>query len=138
METIETRLHDLPIFEGLQPADLELIAGCASNVRFREGEPLFREGDEANSFYVLRHCTVALEPVGGGGLEPAPGQFTMLYAFGIGEVPISVSGDVGGPLVHTVRAVGSVTQALCAARRGSVLGVRGPFGNAWPVADVLG
>jgi anaerobic sulfite reductase subunit B len=82
--------------------------------------------------------TLALEPVGGRPLEPAPGQFTMLYAFGIGEVPISISGDVGGPLVHTVRAVGSVTQAICAARRGSVLGVRGPFGNAWPVADALG
>jgi anaerobic sulfite reductase subunit B len=82
--------------------------------------------------------TLALEPVGGRPLEPAPGQFTMLYAFGIGEVPISISGDVGGPLVHTVRAVGSVTQAICAARRGSVLGVRGPFGNAWPVADAIG
>jgi CRP/FNR family transcriptional regulator, cyclic AMP receptor protein len=72
METIETRLHDLPIFEGLQPADLELIAGCASNVRFREGEPLFREGDEANSFYVLRHGTVALETY-----VPARGPFTI-------------------------------------------------------------
>jgi anaerobic sulfite reductase subunit B len=82
--------------------------------------------------------TLELEPVSGVALQPAPGQFTMLYAFGIGEVPISVSGDAGGPLVHTVRAVGSVTQAICAARRDSVLGVRGPFGNAWPVADALG
>jgi anaerobic sulfite reductase subunit B len=80
--------------------------------------------------------TLELEPVGGDQLVVAPGQFTMLYAFGIGEVPISVSSaDAGGPLVHTVRAVGPVTQAICASRPGAVLGVRGPFGNVWPVDD---
>jgi anaerobic sulfite reductase subunit B len=82
--------------------------------------------------------TLELEPVAGDRLRPAPGQFTMLYAFGIGEVPISVSGDTTGPLVHTVRAVGAVTKAICASRPGSVLGVRGPFGNAWPVDDFAG
>jgi NAD(P)H-flavin reductase len=82
--------------------------------------------------------TLELEPVSSDRLRPAPGQFTMLYAFGIGEVPISVSGDTAGPLVHTVRAVGAVTQAVCTARTGDVLGVRGPFGNAWPVDDVVG
>jgi anaerobic sulfite reductase subunit B len=79
--------------------------------------------------------TLELEPVAGGGPTPRPGQFTMLYAFGIGEVPISVSGDTEGPLVHTVRAVGAVTEAICSARPGAVLGVRGPFGNSWPVED---
>ena len=82
--------------------------------------------------------TLELEPAGGESLKLSPGQFTMLYAFGIGEVPISISGDVQGPLVHTVRAVGSVTQAICGARRGAVLGVRGPFGNSWPVEAALG
>ncbi|MGZ8715979.1 MAG: FAD/NAD(P)-binding protein [Gaiellaceae bacterium] len=82
--------------------------------------------------------TLALEPVAGDRLRPAPGQFTMLYAFGIGEVPISVSGDTTGPLVHTVRAVGAVTRAICASRPGSVLGVRGPFGNSWPVDENAG
>jgi anaerobic sulfite reductase subunit B len=82
--------------------------------------------------------TLELEPVGGEPPRPTPGQFTMLYAFGIGEVPISVSGDAEGPLVHTVRAVGAVTQAICRAKRGAVLGVRGPFGNAWPVEAALG
>jgi len=81
--------------------------------------------------------TLELEPVTSGRLELAPGQFTMLYAFGIGEVPISISGDTEGPLVHTVRAVGAVTQAICAARPGQVLGVRGPFGNSWPADDAL-
>jgi NAD(P)H-flavin reductase len=81
--------------------------------------------------------TLELEPVAGEALEVSPGQFTMLYAFGIGEVPISVSGEPGGPLIHTVRDVGAVTAAICASRPGTVLGVRGPFGNAWPV-DVAG
>jgi NAD(P)H-flavin reductase len=82
--------------------------------------------------------TLELQPVDGERLEFRPGQFTMLYPFGVGEVPISVSGDPSGPLVHTVRAVGAVSQAICAARPGAVLGVRGPYGNAWPVAEVEG
>jgi NAD(P)H-flavin reductase len=66
----------------------------------------------------------------------APGQFVMVYVFGVGEVPISVSGAVerAAPLVLTVRSVGAVTRALCASVPGSVLGVRGPFGNGWPPA----
>jgi NAD(P)H-flavin reductase len=82
--------------------------------------------------------TLELEPVEGAPLDFAPGQFTMLYAFGIGEVPISICGERGGPLVHTVRAVGAVTEAICASKPGSVLGVRGPFGRGWPVEEALG
>jgi anaerobic sulfite reductase subunit B len=82
--------------------------------------------------------TLRLEPLDGPPLDVRPGQFTMLYAFGIGEVPISVSGEAGGPLVHTVRAVGAVTEAICASRPGTVLGVRGPFGNAWPCESETG
>ena len=54
--------------------------------------------------------TLELEPASGAPRPSAPGQFTMLYVFGIGEVPISVSGEPDGPLVHTVRAVGAVTR----------------------------
>src|SRR4249919_2020827 len=82
--------------------------------------------------------TLELEPAAGVPLQLSAGQFTMLYAFGIGEVPISISGDVEGPLVHTVRAIGAVSRAICGAKRGAVLGVRGPFGNAWPVEAALG
>ena len=76
----------------------------------------------------------------GGGLPFAPGQFTMLAAGGAGEVPISISGDPARPerLVHTVRAVGAATRAICAAEPGRVLGVRGPFGRPWPVDEVEG
>jgi NAD(P)H-flavin reductase len=84
--------------------------------------------------------TLELEPRGGEPLKFAPGQFTMLSAGGAGEVPISISGDPDRPerLVHTVRAVGLATQAICAADPGRVLGVRGPFGNDWPVEHVRG
>lgn len=80
--------------------------------------------------------TLELEP-GSGAPQPfEPGQFNMIYAFGVGEVPISICGDPGGagPLEHTVRAVGPTTQAICASRPGDFLGVRGPFGSAWPTA----
>lgn len=81
--------------------------------------------------------TLALEPVSGAPLESEPGQFTMLYAWGVGEVPISISG-YGSTLVHTVRDVGAVSHAICAAKPGTVLGVRGPFGNAWPLEEAAG
>jgi CRP/FNR family cyclic AMP-dependent transcriptional regulator len=60
METIEQILQSVPLFAGLTPPELELIAGCGSNVQF-EGELLFRDGDQADTFYVLRHGSVALE-----------------------------------------------------------------------------
>ncbi len=84
--------------------------------------------------------TLELEARSGEPLEFEPGQFTMLAAGGAGEVPISISGDADSPqrLVHTVRAVGLATQAVCAAEPGGVLSVRGPFGRPWPVEDVEG
>ena len=72
METIETILQGVPLFQGLTPAQLELIAGCGSNVRFSEGELLFRDGDEANTFYVVRHGSIALET-----FVPARGAVTI-------------------------------------------------------------
>jgi len=73
-------------------------------------------------------------------LEFAPGQFTMLSAGGHGEVPISISGDPDRPgiLVHTVRAVGLATEAICSAQPGDTLGVRGPFGAPWPIEALEG
>lgn len=70
----------------------------------------------------------------------AAGQFNMLYVFGVGEVPISISGDPAKPqtLVHTTRAVGVVTKAMRKLQRGGMVGVRGPFGTHWPVAEALG
>jgi NAD(P)H-flavin reductase len=70
----------------------------------------------------------------------APGQFNMLYAFGVGEVPISISGDPAKreALIHTTRAVGAVTNAIWKLRRGDIVGVRGPFGTSWPMEEAKG
>ena len=78
--------------------------------------------------------TLLLRPAGDPIAPPLPGQFTMLYAIGVGEVPVSVSG-IGQDqvLVQTIRAVGAVTRALCAAEPGDMIGVRGPFGTDWRV-----
>lgn len=80
------------------------------------------------------------------GLEPlvgdrefrfAPGQFNMLYVYGVGEVPISISGDPTKPLslVHTTREVGTVTRAMRTLKVGDTIGVRGPYGTSWPVDE---
>jgi NAD(P)H-flavin reductase len=85
--------------------------------------------------------TLDLTPVNGTRTIPfAPGQFNMLYLFGVGEVPISISGDPGRPqtLVHTTRVVGTVTRTMRQLRVGDTLGVRGPFGNPWPVEEAFG
>jgi NAD(P)H-flavin reductase len=75
-----------------------------------------------------------------GGFAFAPGQFNMLYVHGVGEVPISISGDPARPdrLVHTIRAVGAVTRVMDRLGAGDALGVRGPYGSAWPVDEVRG
>lgn len=69
-----------------------------------------------------------------------PGQFNMLYGFGVGEVPISISGDTSSPgtLIHTIREVGAVTKALRKLKQGDYVGVRGPFGSSWPVEKAFG
>lgn len=59
--TLEHVLADVPAFDGLGEERLALLAGCAGNVRFAAGQVLFREGDQADTFYVVRHGTVALE-----------------------------------------------------------------------------
>lgn len=84
--------------------------------------------------------TFTLELEAPPGAAPRPGQFNMLYAFGVGEVPISLSGDPAraGVFVHTTRAVGAVTRAMRGLRRGAALGVRGPFGRSWPLEEAAG
>ncbi len=82
--------------------------------------------------------TLALEPHRGQLPAFAPGQFNMLTAFGVGEVAISISSAPGGAgaVEHSIRDVGAVTHALCEARIGSVVGVRGPFGTHWGIGGI--
>lgn len=72
METIEALLRDAPVFAGLTQDNLALLAGCGSNVHFAAGDVLFREGDAADSFYVIRHGSVVLET-----FVPARGAVTI-------------------------------------------------------------
>ena len=83
--------------------------------------------------------TLNLTPLAG--LRPSfePGQFNMLYAFGVGEVAISMSGDrEHNAFVHTVRDVGAVSGAIAKLAPGAVIGLRGPFGTGWPVKEAEG
>jgi len=85
--------------------------------------------------------TLSLEAGNGNGHPSfAPGQFSMLYVFGVGELPISISGDPEEPgrLVYTVRSVGKATNALVTKTAGESLGVRGPFGTSWPMTKARG
>ena len=85
--------------------------------------------------------TLELEPEDGGNIPQfATGQFNMLYVFGVGEIPISISGDPAkrSPLVHTTRAVGTVSKAMRDLKPDDVIGVRGPFGSSWPIKQAEG
>ena len=82
--------------------------------------------------------TLRLEPVDG--VRPAfrPGQFNMVTSFGQGEIAVSMSGAARAvePLEHSIRRVGAVSAALCAAPIGAVVGIRGPYGTSWAVEEV--
>ncbi len=69
-----------------------------------------------------------------------PGQFNMLYAFGVGEAAISISSDSAkkNSILHSIHKVGYVTNALSKLKKGDVIGIRGPFGKAWPLEEIKG
>ncbi len=109
----------------------------------RPGDPMVPRRYEVRRVRQDTHDTFTLELTeveGGGALTFLPGQFNMLYLFGVGEVPISISGDPGeaGVLVHTTRAVGTVTKVMKELKRGDMIGVRGPYGRPWPVMEARG
>jgi NAD(P)H-flavin reductase len=84
--------------------------------------------------------TLTVDPPNGVRTGFRPGQFSMLWVFGVGEAPISISGDPGddGHLAYTVRRVGEVTRAVVNCRPGEAIGLRGPFGAGWPLEDARG
>lgn len=69
-----------------------------------------------------------------------PGQFNMIYVFGVGEVPISISSSPKevSYITHTTRSVGAVTNAINALHTGDLVGIRGPFGSNWPLEKAIG
>ena len=75
MKGIEDLLRHHPFVEGLEEDIVDLIAGCAKNVVYQANEYLFREGESADFFYLIRHGTIALEM-----FMPGKGPHTFLTA----------------------------------------------------------
>jgi len=92
-----------------------------------------RHTDTADTF-ILRLEAENGEPL------PAfsPGQFNMVYVFGVGEVPLSIGGVPSRQLLHTARTVGTVTRGMSQLRPGDQVGIRGPFGSSWPLEEAVG
>lgn len=135
MELLSTRELALLPAPAAHPRTCAAGAALADPMRPRPFRVVGRTRENYDTF------TLDLVPAdGGGGFAFAPGQFNMLYQFGVGEVPISISGDPArtGALIHTLRRVGGVTRALGELARGDTVGVRGPFGRPWPVAEAAG
>ena len=61
IQTLEPIIRGLPFFQGMEERHLEVITGCAKNVRFAEGETIFREGDPADLFYIVREGLVSVQ-----------------------------------------------------------------------------
>jgi len=61
MEDLERSLREHAFLQGLDEAHVKVLVGCSRNIRFRPGELLMHDGDEANTFYLLRQGKVALE-----------------------------------------------------------------------------
>lgn len=110
----------------------QFIAGSMQPRRFRI-DKVYWETDET--------FTHELIPIDGGRFfHFHPGQFNMIYMFGVGEIPISICGDPEDStrLYHTTRVVGAVTKRKQYLKAGDVLGIRGPYGNGWPVDKAIG
>jgi len=102
--------------------------------------PAVIEDIQPEAYGISTFSLVFLDPAEVSAYRFQPGQFNMLYLPGFGEVAISISSDPSLPRVvgHTVRYAGSVTRALGRLKVGDVIGVRGPYGSAWPLEKALG
>ena len=72
--------------------------------------------------------------------EFEPGQFNMLYLYGVGDVPISIVNDpLDSHIIdHTIRVVGRVTRGIDKLKAGDRIGLRGPYGRGWPMQQSKG
>jgi NAD(P)H-flavin reductase len=103
----------------------------------REAEIVRRVQESATIFTLYLRF---VDPLAHAGYMYDPGQFNMLYLYGVGEVPISIVSDPEHEdlLVHTVNRVGRVTRGLAQLREGQRLGIRGPYGRGWPLREAEG
>ncbi len=80
METLEPLLAEHPFVRGMSPSQIETVAGCASNVRFQTGQYLFKDGEEANQFYIIRKGRIAIEAA-----SPTHDPI-LIHTYGDGEI----------------------------------------------------
>lgn len=94
--------------------------------------------DESSSVFTL--SLRITDPAVSKSYRFTPGQFNMLYLYGVGEVAISIVSDPENDslLEHTIRAVGRVTRGLAGLKRGDRIGLRGPYGRGWPLDRAQG
>ncbi len=80
------------------------------------------------------------DPVAHAAYTYHPGQFNMLYLYGVGEVAISIVSDPEHEdlLIHTINRVGRVTKGFAQLKQGQRIGIRGPFGRGWPLREAEG
>ena len=112
-------------------------AGCINPYLLQEAEILERIDEAAGIFTLrLRFSDAALQRA----YTFQPGQFNMVYLYGVGEVAISIVSDPRDEHIfdHTIRVVGRVTRGLAQCRQGHSIGIRGPFGRAWPLHEAQG
>jgi len=93
---------------------------------------------EATGIFTLRLRFT--DPAVHGAYQFRPGQFNMVYLYGVGEVAISIVSDPRNEHLydHTIRVVGRVTRGLERLRSGEFVGIRGPFGRGWPLREAQG
>ncbi len=93
---------------------------------------------ESGTVFTLR--LEFLDPEIRAGYRFAPGQFNMVYLYGVGEVAISIVSDPKDPtlLDHTIRTVGRVTNGISQLQAGDIIGLRGPYGRGWPMQEAEG
>lgn len=102
-----------------------------------EAQVVAREQESPNIFSLRLRIT---DDAARAAFHYLPGQFNMLYLYGVGEVPISIVNDAqnGEELIHTVRALGRVTRGLAQLKVGDRIGLRGPYGRGWPLVSAQG
>ncbi len=112
-------------------------AGGINPYLLQEAEILERIDEAAGIFTLrLRFSDAALQRA----YTFQPGQFNMVYLYGVGEVAISIVSDPRDEHIfdHTIRVVGRVTRGLAQLQTGQYIGIRGPFGRGWPLHESQG
>lgn len=113
------------------------MINCASDIYLPHPATIIARKQESSTIFSLKTQFIDAQhhPI-----SFSPGQFNMLYLYGVGEVAISIASDPAEKtyLSHTIRAVGHVTKALQALQPNDQIGIRGPYGHGWPLKQTEG